>query len=62
VLSRTRKYAFLAIVTAAALITPTPDVYNMALLAVPMYVLYESGILLVKIREKRLYRDVGNTD
>ncbi len=59
-LSRSRKYAFLAIAAAAALITPTPDIYNMALLAIPMYVLYESGILLVKMREKRSYRHVGN--
>lgn len=60
-LSRTRKYALLAIVAAAALITPTPDIYNMALLAVPMYILYESGILLVRIRERRSHARPANT-
>jgi sec-independent protein translocase protein TatC len=53
VLTRTRRYAILAIVIAAALITPTPDVYNMMVLAVPMYVLYEIGILLMKIGERK---------
>lgn len=52
-LVRTRRYAILGIVVASALITPTPDVYNLSLLAVPMYVFYEVGILLVKISEKK---------
>jgi sec-independent protein translocase protein TatC len=52
-LVRTRRYAIIAVTVAAALITPTPDVYNMALLAVPMYVLYEAGIVLMKLTEKK---------
>ncbi len=51
-LTRTRRYAVLFITIAAAVITPTPDVYNMALLAVPLYILYEIGILLLKIGER----------
>lgn len=53
VLSKTRRYAMLFITIAAALITPTPDVYNMMLLGVPMYILYEAGILLMKMVEKK---------
>jgi sec-independent protein translocase protein TatC len=53
VLAKTRRYAILAVTVAAAAITPTPDVYNMMLLAVPMYILYETGIVLMKIVEKR---------
>jgi sec-independent protein translocase protein TatC len=52
-LSKTRRYALLVVTVAAALITPTPDVYNMMLLAVPMYILYEAGIVLIKIVEKK---------
>lgn len=52
-LTKTRRYAALFITIAAALITPTPDVYNMMLLAVPTYVLYEVGIILMKIAEKK---------
>jgi sec-independent protein translocase protein TatC len=52
-LSKTRRYAVLVVTVAAALITPTPDVYNMMLLAVPMYILYEAGIVLMRIVEKK---------
>jgi len=52
-LTRTRRYAILLITIASALITPTPDVYNMMLLAVPTYVLYEVGILLMKLSERK---------
>jgi sec-independent protein translocase protein TatC len=47
-LSRWRKYAFLIICLAAAVITPTPDPVNMMIVAVPLYVLYEVGILLAR--------------
>jgi sec-independent protein translocase protein TatC len=53
-LSRTRRYAVLIIVIAASVITPTPDIYNMSLLAVPLYVLYEIGILLMRLGERSL--------
>jgi sec-independent protein translocase protein TatC len=59
-LTRTRRYAILVITIAAALITPTPDVYNMMVLAVPMYVLYEIGILLMKIGERKERGREGN--
>ncbi|MBK9941217.1 MAG: twin-arginine translocase subunit TatC [Kouleothrix sp.] len=47
-LKRTRRYAIVIIVIAAAIITPTGDPYNLLLLAVPMYLLYELGILLAR--------------
>lgn len=52
-LTKTRRFAVLFIVIGAAIITPTPDIYNMALLAVPTYLLYEIGILLMKVNERR---------
>jgi sec-independent protein translocase protein TatC len=57
-LTKTRRFAVLFIVIASALITPTPDVYNMMLLAVPAYVLYEVGILLMKMNERK--REAGD--
>lgn len=39
------RYAILGIVTLAALITPTPDVFNLMLFAVPMLALFFIGIL-----------------
>lgn len=47
-LNRYRRYAILAIVTAAAIITPTTDAYTLALLAGPLMILYEVSIVLVR--------------
>ncbi len=48
-LARWRKYAFLIICIAAAIITPTPDPVNMIIVAVPLYLLYELGLLLARL-------------
>ncbi len=44
-----RRYALLGIAIVAALLTPTPDVVNMLLMGGPLYLLYEAGILILKI-------------
>lgn len=51
-LARTRRYAIVLITIAAAVITPTGDPFNLLLLAVPMYLLYELGILLARFVPK----------
>ncbi|WP_291424408.1 twin-arginine translocase subunit TatC [Deinococcus sp.] len=43
------RFALIGILIAAAIITPTPDPGNMLLVAVPLYVLYELGVLLSRI-------------
>ncbi len=51
-----RRFAVLGIAILAALLTPTPDVVNMALMGGPLYLLYEAGILVIRflrIDEKR---------
>lgn len=48
-LARGRKYAFLIICIVAAIITPTPDPVNMMIVAIPLYLLYEIGILLARL-------------
>ncbi len=40
------RYAILIIVIAAAIITPTPDVFNLMLFAIPMCALYFVGVFL----------------
>lgn len=55
---RNRRYAILIIAILAAVLTPTPDVVNMALMGVPIYVLYESGILLVYLMQRRARKAV----
>ncbi|MEZ0328268.1 MAG: twin-arginine translocase subunit TatC [Dissulfuribacterales bacterium] len=46
-LKKWRRYAILVAFVAAAILTPTPDVVNQILMAVPLILLYELGILLV---------------
>jgi sec-independent protein translocase protein TatC len=55
-LTRNRRYAILIIAIAAAVITPTPDVFNMALMGVPLYFLFEVGVITVKIIERKRVR------
>ncbi len=48
-LSQNRRYAILIIAVIAAVITPTPDPFNMGLVMVPLLFMYEVGILLAKL-------------
>lgn len=41
-----RRYAIVVIVILAAVITPTPDPFTQMAVAIPMYALYELGVLL----------------
>lgn len=50
---KNRKYAIVVIFIIAAVITPTQDIINMLIFAVPMMALYETGILASWIMEKR---------
>lgn len=47
--AKNRRYAVLAISIVAALLTPTPDVVNMLLMGGPLYLLYETGIVILKL-------------
>jgi sec-independent protein translocase protein TatC len=60
-MSAARRYVLLVVVIAAAVITPTPDVGTMMLLAVPMYILFESGLLIGRIIEKRDAQEPSGT-
>ncbi|SPD72833.1 Sec-independent protein translocase protein TatC [uncultured Desulfobacterium sp.] len=48
-LSRYRRYAILIIAIISAILTPTPDVFNMSLMGVPLYILYELGLLGMRV-------------
>lgn len=47
-LAKYRKHAFLAILTIAAIITPGQDVLSLTLVSLPLYLLYEASILIVR--------------
>ena len=45
---RYRKHAIVIILVIAAIITPTSDVFTLSLVALPMWLLYEASILIVR--------------
>jgi len=48
-LTRNRKYAIVIIAVIAAVVTPTPDPFNMLIVMAPLVALYEVGILLARL-------------
>ena len=48
-LTRSRKYAILIVAILAAVITPTPDPFNMLIVMAPLILLYELGVLLARL-------------
>lgn len=56
VFSRFRRFWLIVAFILAAIITPTPDPINQALVAAPLLLLYELGILLAKLAGRRRRR------
>jgi sec-independent protein translocase protein TatC len=48
-LAKNRKYAILGAFIAGAVLTPTPDAFNQALMAGPLIILYEVGIVCARL-------------
>jgi sec-independent protein translocase protein TatC len=48
-LGRIRRYVVVVAFIVAAVVTPTPDPFNQLLVAVPILVLYEVGVLLARL-------------
>jgi sec-independent protein translocase protein TatC len=51
--TRYRRYAILIIAVLSAVLTPTPDAFNMMLMAGPLYILYEMGIIGMRLWGKK---------
>ncbi|TSD64809.1 twin-arginine translocase subunit TatC [Inquilinus sp. KBS0705] len=49
----TRRYAVVVILIIAAVVTPTPDMLTMTIVSIPLFILYEIGILVAGVVEKR---------
>lgn len=60
-LSKGRRYAVIVILVIAAIITP-PDVLTQFLLGVPLYMLYEISIIVVKITGRRESQEDSGDD
>jgi sec-independent protein translocase protein TatC len=52
-LAKNRKYAILLAFVAAAILTPTPDAFNQCLMAGPLILLYEVGIVAARVFGRR---------
>jgi sec-independent protein translocase protein TatC len=52
-LSKNRKYAILGAFIAGAVLTPTPDAFNQTLMAGPLIILYEIGIISARLFGRR---------
>ncbi len=60
-LRRYRKWAFLAAFVFAAILTPTPDPFNQCLMALPMYIFYEVGIVGARVFGGKSGRDTADS-
>lgn len=52
-----RRYAVILILVIAAIVTPTPDMMTMVVVAIPLFVLYEISILVAVRVEKRRIKE-----
>jgi sec-independent protein translocase protein TatC len=52
-LAKNRKYAILGAFVCAAILTPTPDAFNQTLMAGPLILLYEVGIVCARLFGRR---------
>jgi len=58
-LAKNRKYAVLVAFILAAVLTPTPDMFNQTLMAVPIIILYEVGIFVSWVFVRKKTADAG---
>lgn len=52
-MAKARRIIILVVLVLAALLAPSPDIYSQLLVAVPMLVLFELGLVLARIAERR---------
>jgi sec-independent protein translocase protein TatC len=48
-----RRYIAVIVLIAAAIITPTPDPINMMIVAIPIYCIFELGLIFARVGERR---------
>lgn len=59
-LTKNRKFAVIIIAVLAAVITPTPDPFNMGLVMLPLLLMFEVGIVLAKVAQRERTTTVPN--
>ena len=61
-LNKNRKYAFLLAFVIAAILTPTPDVVNQLMMAIPLVILYEVSIVGVWLFGRKVLPEFRKED
>jgi len=62
IMKSTRRYAIVIILIIAAVVTPTPDMLTMTVVSIPLFVLYEVGIVVAGVVEKRKLKRAQELD
>ncbi len=57
-----RRYAVVVILIISAIITPTPDMMTMTIVSIPLFILYEVGIVVAGVVEKRKLKREAELD
>lgn len=52
-MSHYRRHAIIVILILAAVITPTSDMFTMLIVSLPIWLLYEASIMIVRVTEKK---------
>ncbi|MGH2614898.1 MAG: twin-arginine translocase subunit TatC [Thermomicrobiales bacterium] len=60
-MSSFRKYAILILLILSAIITPSTDPFNMAIVFVPLYLLYEGGIIISRLFARKPLEGAAGT-
>ncbi|MDR0939515.1 MAG: twin-arginine translocase subunit TatC [Mediterranea sp.] len=58
-LRKYRRYAIVIVVVVAAIITPTSDPFTLCVVSIPLYLLYEMSILMIKDKKKAEEKEEG---
>jgi sec-independent protein translocase protein TatC len=56
-----RKYAILILLILSAVITPSTDPFNMAIVFLPLYLLYEAGIIISRLFARKPVESAAGT-
>ncbi len=56
-LKKGRRYFVVLAFIIGAVLTPTPDVINQSLMAIPLLLFYETGIITLRFMEKKRERE-----
>lgn len=59
-MARLRKHALVVILVVSAIITPTTDAFTLFVVALPIWLLYEASIIVVRITRRKKGREVSS--